>query len=197
MSENMRYKDSNQVTLWMSFFTLFTINIKTSILCKQRRPRSDCKLIRLCRCSGWSEYIYNEYAQRPQLHTRHFLHTKYIIFNHNCSKIWILTLVLLSPDMPYLCKQCRSGSVSFWRSQLIWFYTVCHQVCEFDSTTLIKHSNWLKLRSGCGFLIYSAWQRLIIKLVKSSLTLLWSTSEVHVLYLPQILGHHNSLPYLS
>ena len=38
----------------------------------------------------------------------------------------ILTLVLLNPDIPYLCKQCRSRSVGFWRSQLIWICTVCH-----------------------------------------------------------------------
>ena len=31
-----------------------------------------------------------------------------------------LTLVLLNPDIPCLCKQCRSRSVGFWRSQLIW-----------------------------------------------------------------------------
>ena len=37
-----------------------------------------------------------------------------------------LTLVLLNPDMPCLCKQCRSTSVGFWRSQMIWICTVCH-----------------------------------------------------------------------
>ena len=37
-----------------------------------------------------------------------------------------LTLVLLNPDIPCLCKQCRSRSVGFWRSQLIWICTVCH-----------------------------------------------------------------------
>ena len=36
------------------------------------------------------------------------------------------TLVLLIPDMPCLCKQCRSRSVGFFRSQLIWIFTVCH-----------------------------------------------------------------------
>ena len=49
-----------------------------------------------------------------------------------------LTLVLLNPDIPCLCKQCRSRSVGFWRSQLIWICTVCHGVCEFISTTWIK-----------------------------------------------------------
>ena len=37
-----------------------------------------------------------------------------------------LTLVLLSPAIPCLCKQCRSRSVSFWRNQLIRICTVCH-----------------------------------------------------------------------
>ena len=37
-----------------------------------------------------------------------------------------LTLVLLNPDIPCLCKQCRSRSVGFFRSQLIWICTVCH-----------------------------------------------------------------------
>ena len=36
------------------------------------------------------------------------------------------TLVLLNPDIPYLCKQCRSRSVGFSRSQLNWICTVCH-----------------------------------------------------------------------
>ena len=37
-----------------------------------------------------------------------------------------------------LCKQCRSRSDGFLRSQLIWIYTVCHSVCEFISTIWIK-----------------------------------------------------------
>ena len=48
-----------------------------------------------------------------------------------------LTLVQLNSDIPCLCKQCRSRSVGFWRSQLIWICTVCHSVCEFISTTWI------------------------------------------------------------
>ena len=39
---------------------------------------------------------------------------------------WLLTLVLLNPDIPCLYKQCRSRSVGFWRNQLIWICTVCH-----------------------------------------------------------------------
>ena len=38
----------------------------------------------------------------------------------------VLTLLLLNPDMSCLCKHCRSRSVGFWRSQLIWICTVCH-----------------------------------------------------------------------
>ena len=76
-----------------------------------------------------------------------------------------LTLVLLNPDIPCLCKQCRSRSVGFWRSQLIWICTVCHWECRFIATIRIKKSDWLKIRSGCGILIYSAGQgwRFIVK----------------------------------
>ena len=49
---------------------------------------------------------------------------------HQCCQCFDLTLVLLNLDIPCLCKQCRSRSVGFWRSQLIWIYTVCHSVCE-------------------------------------------------------------------
>ena len=45
-----------------------------------------------------------------------------------CSQhILKLTLVLLLPEMACLYKQCRFISVGFWRSQLIWICTVCHQ----------------------------------------------------------------------
>ena len=37
-----------------------------------------------------------------------------------------LTLILLNLELPCLCKQCRSRSVGFWRSQLIWICIVCH-----------------------------------------------------------------------
>ena len=45
-----------------------------------------------------------------------------------------LTLVLLNPDIPSLSKQCRSRSVGFWRSQLIWICTVYQQECELITT---------------------------------------------------------------
>ena len=45
--------------------------------------------------------------------------------------IEIFTLVLLNPDKPCLCKQCRSRSVGFWRSQQIWMYTVIKYVYFF------------------------------------------------------------------
>ena len=81
----------------------------------------------------------------------------------HCDSSWISslnTLVMLNPDILCLCKQCRSRSVGFWRSQLIWLCTVCHLLCEFIATIQIKQSDWLKIRSGCGILIYSAWQGL-------------------------------------
>ena len=60
--------------------------------------------------------------------------------------------------MPCLCKQFKSRSVDLWRSQLMWICTVCHQLCEFLSTTSIKQSDG----SECGILIYSAWQGLVL-----------------------------------
>ena len=72
-----------------------------------------------------------------------------------CGPFPLLTLVLLKPDMPCPCNQSRSRSVGFWRK----ICTVCHISCEFISTTSIKKSNWLKIRSGCDIIIYSAWQR--------------------------------------
>ena len=40
----------------------------------------------------------------------------------------LLSLVLLNPDMRCLYKQCRSRSVGFFRSQLIWIYIVIKYV---------------------------------------------------------------------
>ena len=76
----------------------------------------------------------------------------------------MLTLVLLNPDMSCPCKQCRSRSIGFWTSQLIWICTVCHSVFEFLSTTWIKKYDWLKIRSGHGILICSVWQGLKLPL---------------------------------
>ena len=50
---------------------------------------------------------------------------------------------------PCLYKQCRSRSLGFLRNKLIWIYTVCHQVCEFVSTT--GSSNLLGLKLEVGF----------------------------------------------
>ena len=72
----------------------------------------------------------------------------------------ILTLVLLNRDIPCLCKQCKNRSVGFWKSQLIWICTVCRKVCEYVSTTWIMSSDWQKIRSGHGILIFSAGQGL-------------------------------------
>ena len=55
---------------------------------------------------------------------------------HLVSVIRILTLVLLNLDMPCFCKQCRSRSVGFCRSKLIWLYTVWDSVLV--STIWIK-----------------------------------------------------------
>ena len=71
----------------------------------------------------------------------------------------LITLVLLNLDIPCLCKQCRSRSVGFFRSQLIWICTVCHYVNLYQypgSSNLTGGKYW----NGCGILIYSAGQGL-------------------------------------
>ena len=74
------------------------------------------------------------------------------LYNNKAGIAWLLTLVLLNPDMPCLCKQCRSRSVGFW-SHLIWICTVCHLVFEFVSITQIKTlTDWLKIKSRCDIL---------------------------------------------
>ena len=93
---------------------------------------------------------------------------------------FLITLVLLNPDISCLCKQWRFGSVGFWRSQLIsiytvchsecefgfwrsqviWIYTVCHSVCEFYQQEGFNLSDWPVIRNGHGLLIYSTLQGL-------------------------------------
>ena len=83
--------------------------------------------------------------------------------------ICLLILVLLNLDMPCLCKQWRSRSVGFCRSQLIWICTICHSVFEFCINNpdqviwLAENEKWarLNMRSRRGILIYSAWQGLM------------------------------------
>ena len=58
-------------------------------------------------------------------------------------------------------------SVGFWRSQLIWICTVCHQVCDFIATIRIKQSDWLKISSRFGIIIYSAGQGLSTSMVRN------------------------------
>ena len=48
---------------------------------------------------------------------------------------------MLKPDIPCLCKQCRSRSVGFFsNNHVIW----------------IKQSDWLSIQNGHGILIHSA-----------------------------------------
>ena len=78
---------------------------------------------------------------------------------------------------PCLCRQCRSRSVGFWRSHLIWICTVCLSGYEFISTIWIKLSDWLKIWSGRVILMYSAWQGLISP---SNQVPIWTKTKVYV-----------------
>ena len=64
---------------------------------------------------------------------------KIMLLSHTLTR-WeshIASLFKFNP-CPAFFKQCRSRSVGFWRSQLIWICTVCHQVCKFIATIWIK-----------------------------------------------------------
>ena len=50
-----------------------------------------------------------------------------------CAEVKMITFTTICvsiispcPAEPSFCKQCRSRSVGFWRSQMIWICTVCH-----------------------------------------------------------------------
>ena len=107
------------------------------------------------------------------------------VIKEHCKKtsILYLTLVLLNPDMSCLCKQCRSRSVGFWRSQLIWICTVCHSECEIMSTIWIKKSDWLKIWKGCGILIYSAGQGFMLNMLGKIFSI-WHI-EIFFIFFPE------------
>ena len=65
-----------------------------------------------------------------------------------------LTLVLLNPDMSCLCKQCSEEAN--WSGPALF---------AIKNVNLKQQSDWLKIRNGRGFLIYSAWQGLKISLI--------------------------------
>ena len=68
----------------------------------------------------------------------HLLCFPRVVNGHSYTVRQPLTQVLLNPDMSCLCKLCRSRSVGFFRSQLIWICTVYHKVFEFIATIQIK-----------------------------------------------------------
>ena len=73
--------------------------------------------------------------------------------------VGLLTLVLLNPDISCICKQCRSWSFGFWRSQMIWICTV--SIKYMNSYQQSGSSNLIGWKlEWYGILIYSAWQGL-------------------------------------
>ena len=67
----------------------------------------------------------------------------------------MLTLVLLNPDMPCFANILDPDKLASEKAN--WSGSA---LCEFIATIWIKLSDWLKIRSGSGILIYSAWQGL-------------------------------------
>ena len=63
---------------------------------------------------------------------------------------------LAEHDMPCFSKQCRSKSVGFCRSQLIWICTVVIKYVNFYQKP--KSSNLIGWKVGMASYFYSAWQ---------------------------------------
>ena len=61
--------------------------------------------------------------------------THLVDLRHVSGLVESLTLVLLNPDMPCLCKQCRSREVGFWRNAL---FAIKYENLYQQSTILIK-----------------------------------------------------------
>ena len=115
--------------------------------------------------SVWKTYIItNKDLYRNLLHFLWILSMcKWQWITHKLDKsqrAFMLTLVLLNPDIPCLWKQRISRSAGFW------LCTVCHLVCDFMSIIWIKESDWLAIRNRCGIFIYSAWQWLSLWVIR-------------------------------
>ena len=120
----------------------FEISCSIHSVCK----RATKAQIRLCECAGWSGLSLPAYVIIPLFHVGSQIYSLFTIYAYYCMQAFhggeLLTLVLLNQDIPCLCKQRRSRSVGFFRSQLIWICTVCHSLCDFISTIWIKGSDW-------------------------------------------------------
>ena len=70
-----------------------------------------------------------------------------LLFFSKCNSIWYLNLALLNPDMPCLCKQCRSRSVGLKKPADLDLH--CYSVCrQFLTFTLLK---WTPCMLGKNF----------------------------------------------
>ena len=69
-------------------------------------------------------------------------------------------LTLLRPDRPCICKQCRSRSSgeTNWSGSVLFAIQYMNWCQQSGLSYLI---GWKLITSGCGILIYSAWQGLI------------------------------------
>ena len=75
------------------------------------------------------------------------------------SSRWIFNLTPAELRYACLCKQCRSRSVGFFRSQLIWIYTVIKYVNLYPQPGSSNLIGW-KLKVGVASLLLSCWTRI-------------------------------------
>ena len=105
----------------LGLFSKWQIDFIFSSFCQITGFDISCKLSPLaticmkCQLCFLGEISAENFTQRAKHYTK-----------AKCMPVCLLTLVLLNPDILFFCKQCRSRSVGFFRSQLIRICTVCH-----------------------------------------------------------------------
>ena len=124
---------------------------------------------------------------------------------YNLKQIYILALILLNLGMACLCKQCRSRSVGFWRSQLIWICTVCQSLCEFISVfkpgihftgtqnTCIISWPWPQLSFFAWILVFCLFMRVRLRLYNTVscgilVYIIWANSKNYPVFIDALLG---------
>ena len=73
---------------------------------------------------------------------------------------WRLTLLLLCTTCPVLANSVDPDQLASEEANSSGSALFVIKICEFLSKTQIKYFDWLKIGSGHGILIYSAWQGL-------------------------------------
>ena len=140
---------------------LVLLNLDMPCHCKQYRSRS----------VGFSEELWRQLIWICTVchSVCGFISTIWIKYS-DWLKIWsghgILTLVLLSRINPAFANSVDPDQLASkeanWSGSALFVILYVDFIRFYKSTIWIKYSDWLKIRSGHGILIYSAWQGLLV-----------------------------------